>query len=261
MARKHYWQYIVDNEGNPLQNADVRIYLAGTSTEANIFLHSEYGGYSTSSEVNLQTDENGFFEVYIGDQFELEGGYEPGQHFKITWTKGVITETIEKLTFLAPLYPVLLNSNETRHRTISNFLANKVDTHSDSNVPSASPHEIESYTLFQLNSDGTDDYYNKVVSNKLLYQMYNLASASTSAAINVSGAQVYTESIATTGWTATGGEYYRDIVHNLGDSYPVVKLWKTSNENLIPDEIERINKNTVRIFVSENINMDVVIIG
>lgn len=261
MARIHYWQYIVDDEGNPLANADVRIYLGGTSTEANIFLHSEYGGYSTSSVVGLQTNENGFFEVWIGDQFELEGGYQPGQVFKVTWTKGSVTETIEKITFLSPLHPVLFTSDEVRNKMISNFLANKIDTHVDSIVPSSSPHDIESYTLLQLNRDSTDDYYNKVVSNKLLYQMYQIASQSVSASIDVSGAQIYTETIATTGWSATGSDYYKDVVHNLNDNYPVVKLWKSSRENIVPDEIKKINKDTVRIFVTENIEMNVVVIG
>jgi hypothetical protein len=30
MARKHYWQFLVTDEGNPIENASISIYEAGT---------------------------------------------------------------------------------------------------------------------------------------------------------------------------------------------------------------------------------------
>jgi hypothetical protein len=268
IARKHYWQYILDEEGTPVEDAEVRIYLADIpAIEANIFLHPEYGGFSTSSVVDLRTNENGFFEVWFGDEFEIEGGYGPGQNFRITWTyelspSGSFSETIQKLSFYSPLFPVDLedNTDEQLHRMISNILANRINTHTDTIVPSSSPHDIVPYSLFEIVKDDSDNYYNKVVSNKLVYQMYELAYQSLTAPINASAAEIYSEDFSSP-LTASAGVYYEDVTHNLNNNYPIVKLWKDNTENIVPIDIERINKNTVRFFLSEDVSVRAVVIG
>lgn len=264
MARKHYWQYIIDENGIPVDDAEVRIYLADRPTvEANIFLHPEYGGFSTSSAVDLRTNEDGFFEVWFGDEFEIEGGYGPGQNFKIIWTSGSSNEIIEKLSFYAPLFPVDLedDTDDFYHKTLSNVFAYKIDTHTDSIVPSSSPHDIVPYyLLFNLNKNESDYYSNKVVNNRLIYQMYELAYQSITASLNTSGAEIYSEDVSSL--TFSAGVYYKDVIHNLENNYPMVKLWELPGlENIVPIDVERINKNTIRFFLSEDIDVRVIIIG
>jgi hypothetical protein len=53
MARYHYWQYIVDEEGTPLDNVEIRFYLSdGTgigSVEASIYRNPSTGAITTTS--------------------------------------------------------------------------------------------------------------------------------------------------------------------------------------------------------------------
>jgi len=44
MARTHYWNFLLDEEGRPIQNAEVWVYLAGTSTAAELY-NSETGSF------------------------------------------------------------------------------------------------------------------------------------------------------------------------------------------------------------------------
>ena len=59
MARIHYWQYIVDEEGRPLENVNVRFYLSDNPTQqADIFTHPELGAATITSVANIQTGRN-----------------------------------------------------------------------------------------------------------------------------------------------------------------------------------------------------------
>jgi hypothetical protein len=90
MARAHYWQYITNNEGQPLDEALISVYEAGGTTPAYVF-SSEDGGVASNSTPQTTSDEDGFFEFWIGDNTETYG-YPPGQKFKLSWSKtGVIT--------------------------------------------------------------------------------------------------------------------------------------------------------------------------
>jgi hypothetical protein len=76
MARVDYWQYLLDSNGEPLPFAEVRVYLAGTLTEADIYLDSSFGSITTASSESLKTDKNGFIQFWVGDRWETEGGYQ-----------------------------------------------------------------------------------------------------------------------------------------------------------------------------------------
>jgi hypothetical protein len=105
--RFHYWSFLLDEEGQPIENASIWIYLAGTSTPAELY-PSESGNYQTDplistfesyedgdeSESNIEiikTDEDGFFEFWVGNENETNG-YGTEQKFKIKWYKAGIAE-------------------------------------------------------------------------------------------------------------------------------------------------------------------------
>ena len=79
MARIHFWQYIVNEDGEPVENAVIRFYLADSTTEAEVFLHPTAGTTTITSVADFKTNSDGFFEVWFGDEFENTGGYEASQ--------------------------------------------------------------------------------------------------------------------------------------------------------------------------------------
>ena len=74
MSRIHYWQYIADEDGRPIAGVDIRFYLQGTSTEANIYANPTVGHVTTTMALNVQTNVDGFFQFWVGDEWELNGG-------------------------------------------------------------------------------------------------------------------------------------------------------------------------------------------
>jgi len=108
--RIQYWSFLLNEEGQPIENAEVWVYLAGTTTAADLY-SSENGVYSSSpyqltfnseegGSQNIVTDANGFFNFWIGDMDETNG-YQIDQKFKLKWYKANITEgSIDNITIL-----------------------------------------------------------------------------------------------------------------------------------------------------------------
>jgi hypothetical protein len=195
MARYHYWQYIVDEEGSPLDNVDIRFYLADQPTvQANIFLNPTTGAISTTSTAALQTDANGFFEFWVGDQWEGSGGYAHLQKFKLTWYKAsIIAGEINPVDIFPPLPPVdeTITGQEEgeknkKNKLISNALAFKWSNHLDIPVPSASPHFI-----YPVELCNTNNRFNKVVSNKLITTMFEGALGASAVSLDATVANMF----------------------------------------------------------------------
>lgn len=111
MARIHFWSYLLNEEGQPLQGADVTVNLAGTDVPADIYLQ-EAGGSSTDIAPQLQTNSEGYFEFWIGDVNEI-AGYATPQKFKLVWEKlGVSTGQIDFIDIL-PNAPRFFNTTTT----------------------------------------------------------------------------------------------------------------------------------------------------
>jgi hypothetical protein len=262
MARRHFWQYLLDENGNPVTEAEVRIYLAGTNQEADIYVSPEFGSATTSSNFDLKTDLIGFFEVWFGDVFELAGGYNNDQLFDIKWTKDSFSQTIENVMVYAPLGEVDVNSTNTdKNKAISNAQGYRWDTHVDSEVPSASPHN-----LFPVEFFSTDDTYNKVISNKLSYQMRGIVYDGLTVSIDTSAANYFFTNISS--WSLSADAlsatfvYYDDVSHNLENNWPIVRVMKQSNDiETIPKRVISLNSNQVRIVMPNNSPVRVVVIG
>jgi hypothetical protein len=263
MARIVHWQYLVDREGNPLKYTQVRFYLAGTSNQANIFLDSFLGSYTTSSVADLKTDEFGFIQFWVGDEWEISGGYESTQQFRIVWQNDVdgIQEEIDNLCLFDPVLPIDVSdsiigvpNNKDMNKVISNTQGYRWDAHVSTIVPSGSPHGLEPVVIFDLN-----EIQNKVISNKLGYQMFEMADTASVTPIDISAARYYREAVSS--WTSSGGMLYKDISHNFNNYYPIVKVVKQNDFEITPERIQSIGPNSIRVWVSSNITANVVVLG
>jgi len=269
MARIHYWQYIVDDQGRPLQDVNIRMYLSNSPTqEADIFTHQALGAPTTTSVADIQTDGNGFFEFWIGDEFENIGGYVSTQKFKLTWSRaGIQIGAISNIDIFPPVFKVDETDNVSstvteKNKTISNELAYKWDTHVDSNIDSE-PHSFQAVDILK-----SDAIPNKLVSNYLMnYILSAIASAGT-LSIEATGAIQKAFTLAGGDWSVSGdGSYYYDLAHFFGRQYPVVQVTKRmgnpklDNYRIEPKNVRSLDENTIRISVSTAIDAEVTIIG
>jgi len=111
MARVHYWQYLIDETGVPIEDANIYVYLAGGTSSADI-LAAESGGTSFNSvppshddyvAANLiTTNSEGFFEFWVEDPTGTTAPYEISQKFKISWYRAGSAEgNIDYITILS----------------------------------------------------------------------------------------------------------------------------------------------------------------
>ena len=275
MARYHYWQYIVDEEGTPLDGVEIRFYLSdGTgigTIEASIFRNPTTGAITTTSQANLKTDANGFFEFWVGDAYEAEGGYAFDQKFRLQWYKaGLIQGYIDPVDVYPPLPPVdetitgqVVGEADKKNKLISNALAYKWNNHIDIPVPSASPHDIQAVVHCDNNNE-----FNKVVSNLLINKMYQGALSASTVTIDASTAGMFTALI--TNLVPSGDNFIltnppsssNSIRHDLLNEWPIVQVMKSpKGEVVIPNTIKSISNRRTVVEVSVSADYRVTIIG
>ena len=171
MARYHYWQFLVNQEGQPINAADINIYLAGTTTAANIYT-SELGAAYTNTAPQATTNELGYFEFWIGDEAETYG-YTKTQKFKIDWERtGVAAGNIDYVD----VFPLIVavdetSSNVVKNKTVSNLLAKGWEDQKDAVFSDTVTTEDEdnAHDLQPVIVSSEDTKFNKVLSNKTLY--------------------------------------------------------------------------------------------
>lgn len=278
MARYHYWQFVVDEEGSPLDGVEIRFYLSDQPTvEANIFLNPTTGARTTTSQADLKTDENGFFEFWVGDPWEIEGGYEHTQKFKLTWFKaGIIAGKIDPVDVFPPLLSVdetitgqSIGEKEKKNKLISNALAFKWNNHIDLPVPSASPHDIQPVVICDSNNE-----FNKVVSNRLINEIYQSAISGGNVTLDTSTAKMFSVYISAGDLLISGApsaESYiltnppssnNNIRHDLLNDWPIVQVMKLpKREIIIPATVKSINNRRTVVEVSVSADYIVTIIG
>lgn len=263
MARVHYWQYIVDEEGRPIQGVDVDFFLnedIDSTQYADIYVNPTVGSTTTTDAVDLKTNIDGYFEFWVGDEWELEGGYASTQRFKLTWYKaGISRGTIENIDIYPPLYQIdetlagqtPVSEAERRNKVISNALAFRWDAHVNSVVPSASPHNILPVIICD-----TDTEYNKVVSNVLMNKIYTLAVSGSTITLDADSADIWHGTYTFTADVA------KILIHNLDDDYPIVQVVDDSDNTLvIPATVESIDSDTVEVTMGVGMTGNVTIIG
>ncbi len=170
MARRHYWQFLVTDEGKSIENAEITIYIAGTDDTAYVYA-DEIGGEAINSAPQTVTSRKGYFEFWISDTTELNG-YNYNQKFKIGWNApGVSAGYIDYIdVFSTSVAEVDVTSNDTlKNKAVSNFLAKGWEDHKTSAMfvnGVVSIHGIYQIDEF-LYDDGVPDNtnINKLVSN------------------------------------------------------------------------------------------------
>jgi hypothetical protein len=101
MARSHYWQFLLNDEGNPIKNADIYIYEAASETPVYIY-GSETGGVALNTTPHLVSNSLGYFEFWIADENE-SNGYPQSNKFKIAWSKpGIASGYIDFIDIFSP---------------------------------------------------------------------------------------------------------------------------------------------------------------
>ena len=125
MSRSHYWQYLVNEEGQPVNEANISIFLNGSTVAAWVYL-SQSGGSPLNSTPQVQTNDEGFFDFWVADESESHG-YVDTQHFDIAWSKpGVITDggIDDIIIYIAPDPVDETDTDTVKNKLVSNYLAN-----------------------------------------------------------------------------------------------------------------------------------------
>lgn len=236
--RYHWWGFIVNELGEPIDNAEVTIYLAGSDTRANVYF-DEYTNEKSSAvyvdnnnntvyTFHMKTLSNGFYEFWIGDANEIDG-YAPTTKFKIAWEKvGVAAGEVDFISIL-PYYPEIV----------------EVDP-----------------------NDPDSELRNKLVSNKMIYDIQNDIESLT---VSLSADRVYFQGqidliqeilrsavleVDTLDWTEVGGVYHIDWFHNIVEPYPFVVVYNTDT-NKITNEVDVIytDPSNIRLEATSPLNI------
>lgn len=127
MARVHYWSFMQDKSGAPVEGANISIYLAGTTIPATIY-ESEIAGDPISKAPQCKTNSMGYFEFWIADESDVNGlGYPSTQKFKLVGDRvGIATWMIDYVDIFPIIMPVDPESDDpTKNKAISNAMAKK----------------------------------------------------------------------------------------------------------------------------------------
>lgn len=172
MARYHYWQFLVNQEGQPINNAEISIYLAGTETPAYVY-RSEFGDDVTDTTPQVYTNKSGYFEFWLADTEETEG-YPIGQKFKLQWFReGISNGSIDWIDIYPGFAPVDETDEQetTKNKLVSNVLAKGWEDHSTWNVNSEG---VPIHGIDRVDETDESTNKNKLVSNLLAKQWNEL---------------------------------------------------------------------------------------
>lgn len=162
--RYHYWQFLVNQDGQPINGASISIFKAGTTESISVY-KGEYTTDVVSTSPQIITNSNGYFEFWIGDEEET-AGYTRGTKFKIVWNReGVTYGSVDYID----VFPDLEGVDETdstspyKNKLISNALAYSYTSHLRHDVTNDGFPIHGLMTVDVLSSDST---INKVISDR-----------------------------------------------------------------------------------------------
>lgn len=164
--RYHFWQFLLNQEGQPINGASVSVFLAGTITPANIFTNETLTNV-ISVAPQLVTTSNGFFEFWVADEEDSEFGYSRGTKFKLVWERdGVASGTVDYIDVFPLVEGVneFDNSSTYKNKLISNALTNIFYTHTNHDVVF---NGLPIHGLTNVDMTSNDETYNKLVNNFL----------------------------------------------------------------------------------------------
>ncbi len=169
MARRHYWQFLVTDEGNPIENAEITIYIAGSTDAAYVYL-DEIGGTPLNVGPQTVTSRKGYFEFWVADVSEI-GGYNFNQKFKLGWrSTGIAEGYIDYIDiFSTSVAEVDVTSSDGLvNKAVSNELARGWENHSSIILGvngAITAHGMSGVDVAQHNVTIENDTSSKLVSN------------------------------------------------------------------------------------------------
>lgn len=319
MARTHVWKFLVNQAGEPIEDAQIYVTLAGTDDAAWVYFDEfSASGTRTTSDIIGQTTslENGYFEFWIDENTEFdvddiindnpEGtAYGFNQKFKIRWQKSGVANgyvdyvdvfpanrffqkfdstrcedtTLNKLvsnnmvcnwnthinwTIIDDGLPIhgleyvqVQFQDEVQNKIISNSLGWLWTSHQESTLQNYAslgcpnpPHDLQ-----PVDWTSEDTTFNKVVSNKILYDLRQSAK-SRIMTIKVIGQP------ADANWnTNSDGVYEATLTHDLDIEFPDVTCYilDDGEQKLVRTaEVVYVGINSITIRIDEaNVDMTV----
>jgi len=285
--RYHFWQFLLNQEGQPINDANISIFRAGTTTPVTVYT-GELSSDSVSVAPQLTTSSNGYFEFWIGDE-EEPLGYERGTKFKIQWERaGISSGIVDNIEVFQTMEGVDETDPDSiyKNKLISNALAYRFTNHSEHDVLNDG---FPIHGIMPIDVDATDNVSNKVVSNRLAngwetHSNFNFdmvfpedvensphdlqpiqydSSDSTynklmsnQVLFNIQSqitnivSSIHYESIASSAWALSGGKYEYNVIHNLDIEYPTITCWNTTTKSLLAvDTIESIDHDTIKVII------------
>ncbi len=261
MARVHFWQYIVDSEGRPMENIEVRFYLNDNpAEEAEIFTHPSIGTPVTSTESDLSTNGNGYFEFWVGDEFESLGGYVSTQKFRLVWERaGILLGQINNIDVFPPVFQVdetdaTSSTRSDKNRLVSNALAYTWEQHATAGLG------VNAHGYEAVDTTSIDTTYNKLVSNSLMNYIISAITSAGTLSLTASGA--IERQFTVTSWTADGDNWRIDLIHGIGHGHPIVQIVDFIEQKVVmPTRVTQVDNNTIRLHMATNDDVEVTIIG
>jgi len=252
--RIHFWHYVLNEGGQPIQNAEIRLYLQSSpTTEAEIYTSPIAVTSTTCSLADIKTDNDGYFEFWLEGEGG-EGGYAHATEFILEWYKA---GTAPGYIYNYNPWPNALVWRDKNigadvnyeNKFISNYLAEKWFGHANAIVPSASPHDLHPVD-YQSGCD--DNTYNKVVSNKFIYDIQ--VGAADGETFNLTsiydGVQEHQKVVSAGNLIVSGSLYYKDINHVGVTGDTVVKMVKIDGyEEIIPAVVQRLSSTSTRVAI------------
>lgn len=138
MARVHTFYFLVNEAGEPIADANISIFLAGTETPATIYT-DEFSNAYVNTAPHMISLSNGYIEWWTGDKNETYG-YANTQKFKIKWEKVGISSGIVDYIDIFPAVSYVEPVDETdifsivKDKTVSNALAYEWTEHARANI-------------------------------------------------------------------------------------------------------------------------------
>jgi len=278
MARGHFWQYILNEEGQPIADAEVNVYLTGSNVPAYVFTQ-ESGGTATNTNPQVTSNDEGYFEFWIGNPTELSG-YSSTQKFAISWSKpGIITtgrvDNIECYSPPIETFVVDITSTDTvKNKTVSNALAKSwsdnlvrsltfdipsgswsAETSASYGLPAmsyihtqSSPSSAWGITLLERFDDAV--VYSVFCTNAgsppvdLPFTSISFTSP-TQITINFAAPSSGYAVITGGNW----GAYFYDLTHNRNTRTPIIQIWNSDTNTLANVRIQSTTLNDVRIWI------------
>lgn len=271
MARTKYWQFLINEEGQPISDAEIYLYLAGSTTGANLY-DTETGGTTFTSiegAANITTDSDGYFEFFIGGPDDANG-YAFTQKFKLAWKKaGIAENNIDELNMIDMAAVIAevdeTSSDTTKNKLTSNYLEKLSTDHISYVLPDTDgPHNIQ-----PVDETDTDNVKNKTVSNYIINTLFALA-LSAAAPAPSGNVTYYSQTVNPSGipsgnvwsWEASSSNYKADISHWLSNEWPLVQVWKYNEKQVYqPTKIRSVTQHVSRIWVDDDIKSRVTIVG